>query len=198
MKNLLAFSRIYFLFQSLVGGVRARKRCVRDYMTLKPGLRVLDIGCGPGYVVEEMPQCHYVGFDIDCGYIAHAQSHYQDKGRFFCRELTAADVDAMDPFDVVLLFGALHHLDDATAVRMMQLAKRALKKGGYFLSLDGCFVPGQSFIDRTLLQQDRGKYVRTEQGYLALATQAFEQPKAIIRNDYFYLPYTFIIMKCHA
>ena len=198
MKNLLAHTSVYLFFQWLAGGIKARRHCVRDHVAIRPGLRILDIGCGPGYIVDDLPGCHYVGYDIDATYIDYAKRHHGHKARFHCKTLTAADLAPMPPFDVVFMFGVLHHLDDHTAHTVLNLAKSALAEGGYLLTLDGCFTPEARSIGLWMLNNDRGEHVRTEQAYRDLAEPVFDQTELFIRDDLFHVPYPNAVMKCRA
>jgi SAM-dependent methyltransferase len=45
-------------------------------------MRVLDIGCGPGYMVEYLRGATYFGFDINSRYIAYAKK-YGGRGSFY-------------------------------------------------------------------------------------------------------------------
>lgn len=40
-------------------------------------------------------------------------------------------------FDIVLVVGVLHHLDDTEALQLCQLAQAGLKSGGTLITLDG-------------------------------------------------------------
>lgn len=101
----------------------------------------------------------------------------------------------MPAFDIVLLMGVLHHLDDQTAVDVLNLANKALKPGGRLLSFDPCFEPGQNPIARFLINHDRGQNVRSQQGYTKLAEQVFNSPKVIVRHQS-WVPYTHCFMEC--
>ena len=52
----LKFPSLYLLSQGILGAKRARKKCIEEYARVEPGMRVLDIGCGPGYVVQYLPK----------------------------------------------------------------------------------------------------------------------------------------------
>jgi SAM-dependent methyltransferase len=105
-------------------------------------------------------------------------------------------VEEPSSFDLVMANGVLHHLDDAQAKAMLRIAGTALRPNGRLVTLDGCFVPGQSWVARTLLRMDRGKYVRTQPAYEALARSCFAQVEASVRHDLLNLPYTLLIMTC--
>lgn len=184
---------LYLAVQGLLGAKHARRLCIEDYVHAVEGQRVLDIGCGPGYIVEYLPKCDYVGFDINRGHIAYANNRYGRRGRFYCREFDEAAVAEFGPFDLVLMNGLLHHLDDVGVVEVLRLSKKALKPDGRAITLDGCYVPGQSPIARMMLDRDDGKYVRDEAGYTALISKVFDSPRTHVREGMMFIPYTLII-----
>jgi len=99
-------------------------------------------------------------------------------------------------FDIVIAKGLVHHLDDVEARKLFAVGCEALKPGGRLVTFDGCFVPGQSRIARCLLSLDRGKYVRTEPEYLALARESFDTVISHVRHNLTRIPYTLQIMEC--
>jgi SAM-dependent methyltransferase len=48
-------------------------------------MRVLDIGCGPAYIVEYLRGATYFGFDINSRYIAYAQKNIEAAEVFIAR-----------------------------------------------------------------------------------------------------------------
>jgi len=89
--------------------------------------------------------------------------------------------------------GVMHHIGDADLAATLACVKAALKPGGALFTLDGCYAPGQSRIDKWLLDNDRGVHVRDAAGYRALLAGTFDDVDLHIRNDLSRLPYTFAI-----
>jgi len=170
---------------------------VCDYMPKKSALRLLDIGCGTAEILEFLPEdMSYTGFDSSEEYITRARKRFGHRGMFFANPVRSTHVDDMPLFDVVLAFGVLHHLDDREAETLIELAAGALNPDGVLLTVDPCFVPGQSPIARWLIEHDRGQNVRTEQGYRELAARCFASIDAVPRHDFLRMPYTYLIMRC--
>ena len=194
MKHLLAHPAIYQAYQELGGFFGARVSAIREYLDLRPGMRVIDIGCGPGHIVKHLPAgLDYVGLDIDQPSIDFARSHFGDRGRFERRFFDGGAVGDLGPADVVMMNGVMHHIGDADLAATLGHVKAALKPGGVLFTLDGCYAPGQSRIDKWLLDNDRGVHVRDAAGYRRLLEGVFGQVDLHIRNDYARLPYTFAI-----
>ena len=105
------------------------------------------------------------------------------------------DLESLPLFDIVLALGLLHHLNDAVAVDVMELAAKALKPGGRLVTIDPCFDPLQNPIARLLIRGDRGQNVRDRAGYEALASVFFKSPLVKVRHTS-WIPYTHCIMEC--
>ena len=197
LADILAHPLLYMAYQGLGGGVRARRLCMERNLQPGPSLNVLDIGCGPGYGIRYFKNPAFYGYDVSESYIHWASAKYGDRATFTAREFTEAELAHVPPMDVVLLMGLLHHLDDHQSQQLMSLVYRALKPGGVAVTLDGCYVAGQSGIAKWFLDGDRGKFVRDEPGYLKLARPVFDRVESTIHHDYFRIPYSIAIMKCY-
>lgn len=189
-------SALYLAGQYLLGAVHARRLCIAEYVDALPGQRILDIGCGPAYILDFLPDVDYVGFDTNPEHIGYASVHYAGKGQFRNCSFTEKTAKDIGKFDRILMFGLLHHINDEQALSYMKLARDLLLPGGSFISLDGVICDGQSRITRFLLSRDEGRYVRNEQGYRQLAASVFSGIKPEIRRDMFYVPYEAIILNC--
>ena len=195
VRAILSHPFIYSAFQSMMGAHQSRRRFVKIFVKSFPGMRILDIGCGPAEILDYMPEVDYYGFDINNDYINHAQKKFGSRGEFHCKSLQMTDLESLPLFDVVLALGLLHHLDDAAAVDAMELAAKALKPGGRLLTIDPCLDPSQNPIARLLICGDRGQNVRDKAGYEELASVFFESPRVEVHHTA-WIPYTHCIMEC--
>ncbi len=197
ISSILSFPAGYRFFQRMVGAESSRKTYLVEHVKPCPGDKILDIGCGPGDILNHLPNVRYTGLDISPEYIAAAKQRYGSRGRFFCSDVGLAAIEGEHgSFDLVLSVGVIHHLDDAQADKLFALARRVLSPTGRLVTYDGCYVPQQSRIARWMLSKDRGKFVRTREEYLRLAAPHFSTVEPQLRHDLLRIPYTHLILRC--
>lgn len=110
---------------------------VERFLPIRPGMRVLEIGCGEGGVLKAFLErgCMGVGVELD-------PSRVEDAGRFLNAELEAGslrilskdiyqvdvDADFQGPFDLILLKDVIEHIHDQS--RLIGWMKQYLKPQG--------------------------------------------------------------------
>ena len=116
--------------------------------SLPSGTRVLDVGCGNGFIAGQMLRrgCHVVGVDLSEQGIALARQTYP-KARF---EFLAADEDVLarlgeEPFDIVISTEVVEHLYDPRSYAQGCIA--ALRPGGRFI----CSTPYHGYLKNLVL-----------------------------------------------
>jgi SAM-dependent methyltransferase len=186
---------VYVLLQRLVGAGRSHPRFLNDHVRARPGDRVLDLGCGPGELVELLPAVDYVGIDRDDAYIEAARRRHPKGGMFICSDVVDAEIGPQT-FDVALVMGLVHHLDDDAATALFRVAADALRPDGRLVVIEPAFVKGQSRVARWLVRRDRGDNVRTPDQYRRLATTAFRSVSQSVHHDFLRVPYTHTILEC--
>lgn len=179
-----------------MGARRGWKRLVADFVRPIPGLKVLDIGCGPGDLLDYLPPgVEYWGFDISESYVKFAKEKFGCRGRFYCQLLSINDLSLMPKFDIVVASGVLHHMDDLVANEFVSLAHAALRQGGRLVTLDPCWSDDQSEIARFIISRDRGQNVRDARGYETLVESLFPNRMVTVRHRA-WIPYTHCFMEC--
>jgi 2-polyprenyl-3-methyl-5-hydroxy-6-metoxy-1,4-benzoquinol methylase len=120
---------------------------------LTHGIRVLDVGCGQGRIVNRLaslyPSSRFVGMDLSEEAIARARAEAGRGGRanveFVVVDLSDFDETA-DPatFDLITTFDAIH--DQAKPLSVLKGIGAALKPDGVYLMQD---IRGSSHVERT-------------------------------------------------
>jgi SAM-dependent methyltransferase len=125
----------------ILGGTRTRNALI-DQAALRPGQRVLDIGCGTGTLLvmakRAYPDVDFVGLDPDPKALDRARRKAArarlairfDQG--FSGNMTYADAE----FDRVWSSFMFHHLGRSERQRTLREIRRVLKPGGTFHLVD--------------------------------------------------------------
>ena len=137
------------------GQLRARRRAelIAAGAHLRPGLRVLEIGCGTGMFTEMFAQtgAQVIAVDVSADLLAKARERGLPTDRVQFLEKRFEDCDVDGPFDAVIGSSVLHHLDvEVALVRIHEL----LKRGGIMSFAEPNMLNPQVFVERkfTLLR----------------------------------------------
>jgi SAM-dependent methyltransferase len=195
--RLLEVPLLYESIQRLLGADAARKRFVTRFLRPASGAKILDIGCGPGPLLEYLPaDVAYTGYDLNASYIEAARQRYGARAQFYHARVgeEPAELEASS-FDLVIAKGILHHLDDDEARQLLGAAFRYLRPGGFFVSLDGVRHVGQSALARLILSLDRGSAIRDPAGYERLVREHTSAVEGSLITDWLAVPYSTYIMR---
>ena len=196
--GLLAFPRIYRAVQGLLSKQGARDIVISRYLRPVAGENLLDVGCGPGTLLQFLDEVNYTGIDRNERYITEAQARYGSRGRFILADVGEVAGMGFPPFDIVTMFGLLHHLDDLEVASLMAAVRPLLREGGRVVTVDPCFVDRQNPIAWLLARMDRGRNVRRADVYRALAAATFPKVELHVHGDLMRVPYNHAIMVCSA
>jgi arsenite methyltransferase len=117
-----------------------RRRLVRDALGVRPGERILDIGCGPGFYVAELleevgSEGTVVGLDRSPQMLAIAARRCQAFDNVSFREAEATKLPVDDgSFDAALCVQVLEYVPDVSAA--LKEMRRALRTGGRLVLWD--------------------------------------------------------------
>lgn len=199
--HLLARPWVYDAFQSLVGAYAWRERAVRLSCAnrLAAGALVVDVGCGTAAILDYLPNdIQYIGLDRNARYLAAARARFSGRNaRFLCEDLGAGDALAGMRADAVLAIGLLHHLNDEECRQLIVSAARVLRAGGFMMTLDPVYCDEQSMFARAVVSRDRGRSVRTVQGYEALLYSSFSKVTSTVDLSPIRIPYTGVLIQAY-
>ncbi|MGD2117444.1 MAG: methyltransferase domain-containing protein [Chromatiales bacterium] len=198
IRAIFSDSRVFDLFQSVIGSADSMDKLVAEYLKVCPGDSILDIGCGTAEILAHLPlDIEYVGFDLSEDYINSARKKFPNRGEFFTRQVGQDFIPGGRKFGHVIATGVLHHLDDEEALSLFMQARDVMECGARFCSIDPCFVSGQSWLSKLLVGYDRGQNVRRFDEYEELARKVFDDVEIFHRNDMLRVPYDHAILVCH-
>ena len=109
---------------------------VKKYV--RPGMKVLDLGCGNGRLVEVMPEVEYWGVDVSEGLIGETLKHesiktLKQEGKVNFKVLDMLELEKLGEkdFDVVFMFASLNHIaGEENRRKVLEEIKKILKPGG--------------------------------------------------------------------
>jgi len=115
-----------------------RYLALRALKKLRPAGTLVDVGCGPGYLVgsinRRFPDARIIGMDISRDMLCMAISNFPDGSIAFCRGDAQALPFPDDGIDFIISTGAFHHWPNG--LRSLQEFHRVLSPGGQLLILD--------------------------------------------------------------
>jgi len=154
---LLARPEAFYLFLELFGNYNMVSGIVDDELSVNDKDRILDLGCGTGYISKIFPSENFIGVDSDKDYIEFARRKYR---RNFLT-MNAADLKFADGyFDIVFISNLFHHLTHEMVLKVLSEVKRVLKPGGQALLMDISYVSERdSFYKKAIRMIDRGKNI---------------------------------------
>jgi ubiquinone/menaquinone biosynthesis C-methylase UbiE len=144
------------------------KRRIADVRDSLGNPKVLDLGCGTAEYAELFDPARYLGVDIHSGYIEFAQQRLPSH-RFLVADVrTWAGEDQR--FDLVMVNGVLHHLDDAAATEFLNTAKRLTTPNGTLLVIEDVTLERPSLATRLVHLLDYGEHIRDAARWQALVS----------------------------
>jgi ubiquinone/menaquinone biosynthesis C-methylase UbiE len=158
-------ARAYEVFSTVVFAGRRRRIFGRVVALagISAGDRVLDVGCGPGYLTAlaaeaASPGGNAVGVDVSESMIEQAL-HLRGADNCSFRVGRAEALDAADgSFDVVVSSLAVHHIPEEVRAAAFAEMHRVLRPGGRVVVAD--FRPPRGHLGRRLVGASAGSVMR--------------------------------------
>lgn len=122
------------------GSIMRTERFLALRLLRDPGTAttIIDVGCGPGYLVRNMhrafPLSAVIGIDVNRDMLRRAKANIRAENIGFCLGDGTALPFRDDSLDIVVCTGAFHHLPDASEA--LREFHRVLKPGARFLILE--------------------------------------------------------------
>ena len=121
----------------------SRLNLYSKHLPYTAGVKVLDLGCGPGTSTHFFRKEDYLGIDIDKDYIDAAKSRYPNYS-FECTDFTLLTPQShlvpSDGFDLILAYGLMHHLDDDLCQKFFEKSNELLQQMGTLYVLMDVFM----------------------------------------------------------
>lgn len=187
----------YLLVQNLFGKRKFYRILVKDYLTVKEGGNILDIGCGVAQIVDFLPDnIVYTGFDINSSYINYAKKKYKNKVQLYDKKISDANTNDFNKYDYIISIAVVHHLNDKEAEDLFRLGFNLLKSNGTMITSDPTWNETDNFFAKLQTKNDRGNHIRYPNEYKAIAKKVFNKVDISVRKDLITLPQSGCIMCC--
>jgi ubiquinone/menaquinone biosynthesis C-methylase UbiE len=177
-----------------LGADNAVTRYVNEFLQPMPGMKMLDVGCGPANILSYLPPLDYTGIDLNEKHIAYARARYGNRGRFIVGSAADDLKQEGQKFDLINVSALLHHITDTEALSLFASLPRLLKPNGKIVTIDNVWLPKQRIAVRLFNHMDSGTNIRTPEGYLRLLNGIGLDVHTFFLNDLLRIPYDHIIM----
>jgi SAM-dependent methyltransferase len=197
IRSLLSHGWLFNLSQSLIGGNKLKTGFITARISDERGTSVIDIGCGTGAVAATVPNCQYLGIDLNANYIARARRRHLPNAEFVVADCVSETM-RLEParFDHAVIFGVMHHLDPERCKQLLRECARILKPQGRLHGVEPTWAEGQTPLEKFVMRHDRGDNILHDTQWTAMLQDAFTSVKADVHHGLLRVPYTMLLFEC--
>ncbi len=170
------FPQLWLLMQNLIGGNACKQALATEHYHGQK--RVLEIGCSVGNISGAFcafPDDDFTGIDIDPHAVELAKRRFRNypNFNFSLNSLEQLSRQGMS-FDYVLFAGILHHVDDATGLRLLFEAVKCTAAGGQLVIYEPEAVKSSDgwFFRFFYALFEQGVFLRSREDLLRLVERA--------------------------
>lgn len=192
--SLVTIPKFYSSLQHLLGGAAGPQRLFDELIRPRPGMKVMDVACGPGSLFPYLSETDYTGIDLNGRSIEHARELYGTQGCFVAGDVTKGLPGKVGSFNLVIVSGLLHHLGDDEARKLFSSLQELLKPDGRIVTIDPVWLDRQNPIARLFNHLDSGLNIRTPWQYEALVAHLPLQLESRLFRDLLRIPYDHFCM----
>ena len=145
---------------------------------------IVDVGAGSSKLYEFIREnITYISIEPNENYTQYAAKKF-GAANFKILNGGYEALKELRDYNLVIIFGVIHHMDDKNAKRMLDYAVKNLKKNGRVIVCDPCRHQKQGFLSKLLMDSDRGNYIRNFEQY----NQIFESTSMDFTSDKYINP----------
>lgn len=195
MKRILAYPRIYNLYQSLIGANAYLKHFSETFIETEKYVRMLDMGCGTANIVPFLSsKIDYLGIDFSQKYINYASRKYS-KHTFLCGNICEQN-QINGAFDIIISKGVMAGLNDIELLKMFDVITSLSNKNTRIILSDMNHRNDSSVFEKFIQRHERNKELRSKDDYIRLISQKFKIDKITELNNVYRIPYSRIVFEC--
>ena len=201
MKKILNLYLFYNIYQALIGCNKWHKRYyenfIRPIIENKSIISILDIGCGTGNLVKNLPhtstqkKIYYTGIDYQQNYISYCIKKYPEH-KFFCQ--SALDyIDLKTTFDIIISEALISNFDNENAEKFFENIIRHSNENTTIIISDMNYKKENSKIENLFLSNERGSVLRGKKEYIEILSKYFNIKSVFEINNAYRIPYQKIV-----
>lgn len=195
MKRILAYPQVYNLYQNMIGSGKYLNRFVNEFVQIKKGISILDLGCGTANVLQFFDDgIEYTGIDLSQKYIDYSKKKYP-KQTFICSNI-CSQIFLNTEFDIIISEGVMVALTDQELYKVFKNIVINSNKNTRIILSDSDYKQAVSPLERFFINNQRYKNFRTKGDYIKLIEQFFDIKKVIELEKVYRIPYSKIVFEC--